>query len=617
MKKLTVLALVAAVMIVTPAFAVQRNLSPNPTFVFTGASAAPAGTGPATTNNNDSCDIGVTPAATLLLPYFEVETAGAAGTGPTTLFTITNTSRYAQIAHVTLWTNWSAPVLDFNIFLTGYDVQSINLYDVIVRGIVAPQASGAPGTSSTTVPGTSTGIPPTANPALVPAIANPAANNANPNLLAVAFNTTGASGTCVGLPGVLPTFNQQYALQALTTGTPTVTGGTGVCTTAIGGNNGTRAIGYATVDVVASCTQALTTDPEFFRNLLYDNVLIGDYQQIGPSPAGAAGSGFDAAGSEMVHIRAVPEGGLSIAGGGVVVPTNLPFTFYNRYESQQPAATGVVINQDRRQPLPSQWAARWIGGTQTNGGVTVAFNTDYKIWREGLSGPTTCGVTGATGNSALPVSAVRFDEHENAFGTAPSGCTVSPCPPGPTAGTLPETSRVAAGTTAGTAISGTPAANAIFPPLVGATQDVGGWTYMNLANGGSANLTASRPGFNTGIAGATGATIGGTIGAPTFTTPAGTATVTAGIPANATAGAVYPRTTSQNWVIVSMFGNLGAQRLAVDFNAAWLGNGCTPAPVPGSAIGPQPFGEPTGQLVCNPVSTPVCPAGTAIPIPNP
>src|SRR5258705_109669 len=90
----------------------------------------------ATTNNNVSCDMGISPAATLLLPYFEVDTEAPFGTGTTTLFTITNTSRYPQIAHVTIWTDWAFPVLDFNVLLTGYDVHPINLYDVIVRGIL-------------------------------------------------------------------------------------------------------------------------------------------------------------------------------------------------------------------------------------------------------------------------------------------------------------------------------------------------------------------------------------------------------------------------------------------------------------------------------------------------
>jgi len=75
-----------------------------------------------TTNNDDSCDIGTYPAATLLLPYFEVDTAQR---GVDTFFTVTNVSSLPQIAHVTIWTDWSFPVLDFSLFLTGYDVQSI------------------------------------------------------------------------------------------------------------------------------------------------------------------------------------------------------------------------------------------------------------------------------------------------------------------------------------------------------------------------------------------------------------------------------------------------------------------------------------------------------------
>src|SRR6185503_3304313 len=157
MKKFLVLAMAATLLMAGSAFAVQRNLSANSFSVRPDLTFA---TGqPATTNNADSCDIGVTPAATLLLPYFEVDTAAAQGAGATTLFTITNTSRYPQIAHVTVWTDWSFPVLDFNIFLTGYDVQGINLFDIIVRGIIA-QATPF-GTSITTVPGTATGVTPT------------------------------------------------------------------------------------------------------------------------------------------------------------------------------------------------------------------------------------------------------------------------------------------------------------------------------------------------------------------------------------------------------------------------------------------------------------------------
>ena len=89
------------------------------------------GTGPTTTNHDDSCDISGAPAATLLLPYFEVDFNSPQTSAQTTLFTVINVTQIPQIAHVTVWTDWSFPVLDFNIFLTGYDVQAINLYDIL------------------------------------------------------------------------------------------------------------------------------------------------------------------------------------------------------------------------------------------------------------------------------------------------------------------------------------------------------------------------------------------------------------------------------------------------------------------------------------------------------
>ena len=151
MKKLLVLAMMATLLMAGSAFAVQRTLTPktNATFSF-GAPGIAAG--PTTTNNDDSCDIGNAPAATLLLPYFEVD-PNPTVQGQTTLFTITNVSRYPQIAHVTVWTDWSFPVLDFNIFLTGYDVQAINLYDVIVRGVVAPPSGTSYTSNSVPTPG--------------------------------------------------------------------------------------------------------------------------------------------------------------------------------------------------------------------------------------------------------------------------------------------------------------------------------------------------------------------------------------------------------------------------------------------------------------------------------
>ncbi|HEX3071478.1 MAG TPA: hypothetical protein VHX14_23130, partial [Thermoanaerobaculia bacterium] len=138
MKKLLVLAMMATLLMAGSAFAVNRNLTPVPNATFSFGAPGVA-SGPTTTNNDDSCDIGVAPAATLLLPYFEVDFTNRT---QDTLFTITNTSRFPQVAHATVWTDWSYPVLDFNIYLTGYDVQGISMNSILNGTIGAATGTG-------------------------------------------------------------------------------------------------------------------------------------------------------------------------------------------------------------------------------------------------------------------------------------------------------------------------------------------------------------------------------------------------------------------------------------------------------------------------------------------
>ena len=517
MKKLMVLAMMATLLMAGSAFAIQRTSSnhltpvPNATFAF-GAPGIAAG--PTTTNNDDSCDIGVAPAATLLLPYFEVDVTNRT---TTTLFTITNVSRFPQIAHVTLWTDFSFPVLDFNIYLTGYDVQGINLLDILTTGTVANAAGTGPTSAQSPIGALSAGFP---------------------NNYAITFNPNFFSGVggiaCGSLPGILPASVIGPVRTALTAGT--YPGCASV------GRVHANAIGYATIDVAASCTTALPNDPNgayFTANtgILYDNVLIGDYEQLGPTAAGTTASSFDAGGNAMVHIRAVPEGGPA----GVSVGTNLPFTFYDRYTA---GILGGNRRFDRRQPLPSTWAARYIQGG------TGAFATNYKIWREGFGVGSSCPTLPA--NGVLTVSEiVRFDERENPF-TSVGGINCSPnCGPGTL--TLPETSAT---NTADTSI---------YPSLTG--TDVGGWMYLNLNNGGSPSYSVTQNGPPPV-----------TIVGPTLT------------------GLGTPRP-SQNWVIIEMFGNVGSNRLTVDFDAAWLGNGCSAAAASYSSTAIGPAG---GVFVCPP-----------------
>jgi hypothetical protein len=526
MKKLLVLAMMATLLMAGSAFAIGRTTpAPNATFQFGTPGIA---VGPTTTNNDDSCDIGVAPAATLLLPYFEVDTANRT---QTTLFTITNVTRYSQIAHVTVWTDYSFPVLDFNIFLTAYDVQPINLMDVLTTGTVAQAAGTGPTTAQSPI-GTSfgTGISLNASP-----------NFSNPN-----FSST---INCSSLPGVLPANLVAAVRSALTTGVYAPGGGVSSCT-GVGGTHA-NAIGYVTIDVAANCSTRLPSDSAYFTtDILFDNVFIGDYEQLGPAANGTTASTFDGAGNAMVHIRAVPEGGG--AGSVPTGTTNLPYTFYDRYT---PTTNRLL---DRRQPLPSTWAARYIQGG------AGAFATNYKIWREGF-GSGTCSTVGQ--NATLNVTEiVRFDEHENSF---VNGTTLncSPCLTSPV--TLPETSAT------------NTANNSIYPNLTG--PDVGGWMYLNLNNGGSTGYSVTTKPGNVILTGA---------GSTSNLAPVGSATV-------------GPRP-SQNWVIVEMFGNVGASRLSVDFDAAWLGNGCSPAAltatVPNGGVGVF-IGPAGGVFVCPPGTT--------------
>ncbi len=497
MRKMTILALVATALMASNVLAVGRNLVAQPNATF------PAGS-PATTNNDDSCDIGVAPAATLLLPYFSVDVTNTAGTGNTTNFTVTNVSPYPQIAHVTIWTDWSFPVLDFNIFLTGYDVQSVNLYDILVRGIVAPSsgASDPAGTTSSTTPGSIS-----------------FANNSNPNLQAGAV---GPTGTCSSLPGTLPDSLVAAVRSALTTGLYRPGFGVDCVATRVGGTH-TEAAGYVTIDVANTCSTNFPDNAAYIgTELLFDNVLIGEYLQINQ----AFVAGNNAMGNPMVHIRAIPEGGPA---GQPAVVTNLPYTFYDRYTA--------VTNEraDRRQPLPSTFAARYIqAGT--------SLSTSYKIWREGVTtGTQTCA--GAASNSALSVrDIVRFDESENPFGLSGS-LICSPCNP---LGTfLPESSNTL------TSSQTFPTAN---------STDAGGWMYLNLNQ---------------------------------VTPPA---TLSSAVDLDPLTTANRP---TQNWVVVSM---AAEGRFAVDFDAAWLGNGCSPAVAAtgGAAGSVAPAG---GVLVCPPGAT--------------
>jgi len=205
----------------------------------------------------------------------------------------------------------------------------------------------------------------------------------------------------------------------------------------------------------------------------------------------------------------------------------MPYTFYDRYTE----GFGSNRTIDRRQPLPSVFAPRYI-----NGG-TGGFNTTLKIWREGVTGgDAACGDYARNSNVAA-IEVVRFDEHENA--TIPSSPLIIGLPPPPFA--TPLTYSIATSNTT------------IIPPF-STSGDVGGWIYMNLSNGGSSAYSAGT--------------------GRDFRTNSSTT--------------VGPRQ-SQNWVITSMFAE---PTYAVEATALALGNGCSPSPKAQAQIAPAPNPNP-------------------------
>ncbi|MBV8519596.1 MAG: hypothetical protein JO197_19550 [Acidobacteria bacterium] len=431
---------------------VRLFLPPVLSLIFTVAAAADL-RHPVSLDSDDSCDISVAPAATLLLPFFEVDLEAPAGQGETTVFTVINTSGVTQVAHVVLWTDYAFPLLNFNVFLTGYDIQTINLYDVLVRGRIAPPN----GTGSTASP---------------------------EGELSDSDNALVDEAACANIPAALSPAALARVQSALTLGRIAQSGNEPACNT-VGGIH-QNAIGYATIDVFTGCADVLPNEPAYFgRWIGFDNVLTGDYQQVN-------GHQNYAQANPLVHIRATPEGGDAItrANEPRAYTVNLPRTFYSRYQSS------ARPRFDARQPLPSLFAARWISGDP------AYFQTYFKIWREGRIGITpSCSLYPDNATLGM-VDVVRFDEDENPTTLSPDIIICTPIETYPTTATTGLLS----------------AADAYFFPY-NATGALSGWMYLNLDY-----CWRDAP-------------------------------------------------ASQNWVVVSMR-NEG--RYSVDFDAAYLGNGCTP-----------------------------------------
>jgi hypothetical protein len=343
------------------------------------------------------CTVDDVPAATLLLPYFEVD-LGSATAGINTLFSINNASASAAVAHVTLWTDQSIPTLDFDVYLTGFDVQTISIRDIFNGNLPVTADDGAdPGDT-----------------------ANPNDGISNQGALSQDINFPGSSGPCVAPYSnpVLDNFRVTNLRAAHTGQNAPAYGG---CLGFDFGDNIAR--GYITVDSVTQCNLLFPSSAGYFSGGIADtrNILWGDYFYVEP------GENF-AQGETLVHIEScIPgDGFIGYVGSGGRRDNGAPwcpfqpgeYTFYGRY--------AAVAGQDQREPLATTFATRFLEGGLFDGGTELIVWRDSKTIPTGANGPYNCALQGPAWFPLNQTDVVAFDEQENPENLCVIGDLVSP-----------------------------------------------------------------------------------------------------------------------------------------------------------------------------------------------
>jgi hypothetical protein len=338
-------------------------------------------------------------------------------TGSVTSFAITNVSSEAQIVHVTLWTDYTVAILDFNILLTGYDVQAINIRDILLHGVL-PVTGGSH---------SNVGVQPNSDG---PVSATNSLNGAwidDPGVALAAPASTAGLTCTVGNPadyaGGIPantlflfqtwlqksqTVNRYFSddcdndqdTQSAVTGTWWLTRDTTTPTWM-----------YITADVVTECNKLFPDNVNYFSVLSNDNVLMGDMLFLDQP------NNFSEA-MHAVHIEA------DMDAANVVTPTALgswpgsPITFYHRYAAGNHVTAPAP---DYREPLPTAWAFRYFNSPANQA------NTQIRAWKGStleahipdlFADPWSESVSSLIANNCLAYTYYAWDEEENVTSTA-------------------------------------------------------------------------------------------------------------------------------------------------------------------------------------------------------
>jgi hypothetical protein len=429
------------------------------------------------------CANDVVPASTLLFPFVQYDyVAGddvgidAGNAGATTLFAITNVSNKAQIVHVTLWTDYSIAILDFNIVLTGYDVQTMNIRDILRDGII-------PFEEGTTV-GDFTGnanIWAEDNQGDTPVDLGPFSGNNQLHGSAITL-WFAASPIGNGLPdpeatwdgnqfGLLdcdPTWdaspNNYQAVLPIDDGTlanfrnfleASMTADTWYANCVPFGASGWPTVAnpldvidpddfdpnldepwftagyehpawmYITADVVAACNKDLPDGDALLyfgavTGITYDDVLMGDMFWL--NPGDAVGDANFSEGDNAVHLEALLQIDMEPPlGEGITIGTDDDngdaTTFYSRYHS----ATSDPGIHDGREPLGTAWAFRYFHAPFADDVAATSIrtwkgSTNQSLVQDLNNGSYSVGPDELYANSCTPYTYYAWDEDENVVG---------------------------------------------------------------------------------------------------------------------------------------------------------------------------------------------------------
>jgi hypothetical protein len=326
--------------------------------------------------------ISETAGATLLVPYFEVDLSNP--NGRNTIFTVNKGGRVdtvsfnggpdnpnnnvptAVLAHVTIWSDLAVPVFNFNIYLTGYDVETVNMRNVLAGALPRTASAGQDPSD----------------------LISPKGSKSQD----INFASCTSQLPPAGLSAL-----QISNLTAALTGNAAPT----MCSGINHGDNVAR--GYVTVDTVNNCTQKNAGDQGYFAaggtgDATNQNHLTGEVYYVDPSNSISRGG-------NVVHIHS-PESGIT----DPIVTTSGNYTFYGRLNG----FTAV----DQREPLSTSFSARFNPGGAANSWripTPAAARATLIVWRDPkvVQAPFACGEEIPAWYPLGQESITAFDEQEH------------------------------------------------------------------------------------------------------------------------------------------------------------------------------------------------------------